>query len=333
MMSEIHFVDRYVLYGLIIIPLLGMWYYWKRNKQNASLSVSSTKPFLKKRHFLTTLKPLPFLFRLVAISLFIVGMAKPQKTSVTTRVSSTQGVDIVMAIDLSASMLAEDLKPNRLEALKSVAKSFVENRKTDRIGVVAYAGEGYTQTPVTSDHRIVINSINKLRYGLIDDGTAIGVGLGTAINRLKNSKALSKIIILLTDGVSNVGSIDPRTAAEIAAEQKIKVYTIGIGSNGKARMPVSISREGTLNFAYVPVQIDEKLLKEIAKKTHGKYFRATTTRSLEEIYKEIDKLEKTEYEEFKYYNNEEKYRPWLLFGLFFLALELIMRWTFFKSFI
>ena len=335
MISQFNFANDYFLYGLIVIPLLGVWYYWNKNNQNASLSVSSIKPFLKKSHFLTALRPLPFLFRLLAISLFIVAMAKPEKTSITTRVSNAKGVDIVMAVDISASMLAEDLRPNRLEALKRVAKSFVENRKADRIGVVAYAGEGYTQTPVTSDHKIVINSINKLHYqhGLIDDGTAIGVGLGTSINRLKDSKANSRVIILLTDGVNNRGSIDPRTAAEIAAEEKIKVYTIGIGSNGKARIPVSISRDGKLNFARVPVQIDEKLLKDIAEKTNGKYFRATSNKSLKEIYGEIDKLEKTEYEEFKYYNKEERYRPWLLFGIFFLALELIISWLFFKSFI
>ena len=239
-----------------------------------------------------------------------------------------------MAIDVSASMLARDLKPNRLEALKKVAIDFVNRRPNDRIGIVVYAGESFTQTPITSDKGIVKNTISELKWGQLEGGTAIGMGLGSAVNRLKESEAKSKVIILLTDGVNNAGFVDPKTATELAKELAIKVYTIGIGTNGMADFPWSKDpRTGKLQFRKQQVEIDEKLLQFIAKETQGKYFRATNNVSLKEIYDEIDKLEKTKVEEFKYYNYQEKYRLLVLLALGFLLLEFLLRSTVFKSFI
>jgi Ca-activated chloride channel family protein len=231
-------------------------------------------------------------------------------------------------------MLARDLKPNRLEALKVVAIDFVDRRPNDRIGIVLYAGESFTQTPITSDKSIVKSVISELQWGQLDGGTAIGMGLGSAVNRLKDSKAKSKVIILLTDGVNNSGNIDPKTAAELARELEIKVYTIGIGTNGMADFPWSKDpRTGMLNFRKQQVEIDEKLLQYIANQTDGKYFRATNNQDLQEIYDEIDKLEKTEIEEFKYYNYEELFRPLVFLALGLLLLEFLLRNTLFKSFI
>jgi Ca-activated chloride channel family protein len=231
-------------------------------------------------------------------------------------------------------MLARDLKPNRLEALKKVAIDFVNRRPNDRIGIVVYAGESFTQTPITSDKGIVKNTISELKWGQLEGGTAIGMGLGSAVNRLKESEAKSKVIILLTDGVNNSGFVDPKTATELAKELAIKVYTIGIGTNGMADFPWSKDpRTGKLQFRKQQVEIDEKLLQFIAAETQGKYFRATDNASLKEIYDEIDKLEKTKVEEFKYYNYQEKYRILVLFALGFLLLEFLLRSTVFKSFI
>ena len=239
-----------------------------------------------------------------------------------------------MAIDVSASMLARDLKPNRLEALKKVAVNFVDRRPNDRIGIVVYAGESFTQTPITSDKGIIKRTISELKWGQLEGGTAIGMGLGSAVNRLKESTAKSKVIILLTDGVNNSGNIDPRTATELAKELGIKTYTIGIGTNGMADFPWSRDpRNGKLQFRKQQVEIDEALLKEIASETQGKYFRATDNSSLKEIYDEIDTLEKTKIEEFKYYNYQEKFRLFVFLGLGFLVLEFILKNTIFKSFI
>ena len=232
-------------------------------------------------------------------------------------------------------MLAKDLSPNRLDALKEVAAEFIKGRPNDRIGLVEYAGESYTKTPITSDKAIVLRSLNDIKYNtVIEGGTAIGMGLATAVNRLKDSKAKSRIIILLTDGVNNSGFIDPKIASELAVEYGIKVYTIGLGSNGMALSPVAIDpRTGELQYARVQVEIDEALLKDIANVTGGLYFRATNNQKLEEIYNEINKLEKTEIEEFKYSNYQELYRPLVLLALGFLLLEFLLRNTLFRSFV
>ena len=304
-----------------------------RKKDAAVLTMPSIKGF-KTDSLLSKLKPVLYLLRILALVAIIVALARPRNVAVSKKTKSNKGIDIVMAIDVSASMLAKDLKPNRLEALKKVAIDFVDRRPNDRIGIVVYAGESFTQTPITSDKGIVKRTISELKWGQLEGGTAIGMGLGSAVNRLKESTAKSKVIILLTDGVNNSGNIDPRTATELAKELEIKTYTIGLGTNGMADFPYSKDpRTGELQFRKLPVEIDEELLKEIATETQGKYFRATDNESLKEIYDEIDKLEKTKIEEFKYYNYQEKYRIFIFLGLGFLLLEFLLRNTIFKSFI
>lgn len=280
------------------------------------------------------LKPLLFVLRIVALSALIVAMARPRTVDVSNKTNSTNGIDIVIASDVSGSMLAKDLKPDRLEALKVVAADFVKARVNDRIGVVVYAAEAYTKTPVTSDKAVVLEAINSIQYdNVLQDGTGIGMGLATAVNRLKDSKAKSKVIILMTDGVNNAGFIEPIMASEIAAEYGIKVYTIGIGTNGNAMFPYAYAPNGGFLFKMMPVEIDQELMKEIAKKTGGKYFRAQDNRGLENIYDEINKLEKTKVEELKYVNYDEKFRPLVWLAGLLLLIEIILRNTIFRSFI
>ncbi|MFC4267828.1 vWA domain-containing protein [Polaribacter marinivivus] len=331
--NNAEFLNPEFLYLLILIPLLAVWYFFMRKKDAAVLSIPSIKGF-RTSSFLSKLKPLLYVLRLLALAAIIVALARPRNVSVSKRTKTNRGIDIVMAIDVSASMLARDLRPNRLEALKKVAINFVNRRPNDRIGIVVYAGESFTQTPITSDKRIVKRTISELQWGRLEGGTAIGMGLGSGVNRLKDSEAKSKVIILLTDGVNNSGNIDPRTATELAKELGIKVYTIGIGTNGMADFPWSKDpRTGQLNFRKQQVEIDEDLLKFIASETEGKYFRATNNTELQEIYDEIDKLEKTKIEEFKYYNYKELYRPLVFLALGLLILEFLLRNTLFKSFI
>ena len=322
--NNAEFLNPEFLYLLILIPLLAVWYFFMRKKDAAVLSIPSVKGF-KTSSFLSKLKPLLSVLRLLALAAIIVALARPRNVSVSKRTKTNRGIDIVMAIDVSASMLARDLRPNRLEALKKVAINFVNRRPNDRIGIVVYAGESFTQTPITSDKRIVKRTISELQWGRLEGGTAIGMGLGSGVNRLKDSEAKSKVIILLTDGVNNSGNIDPRTATELAKELGIKVYTIGIGTNGMADFPWSKDpRTGQLNFRKQQVEIDEDLLKFIASETEGKYFRATNNTELQEIYDEIDKLEKTKIEEFKYYNYKELYRPLVFLALGLLILEFLL---------
>ncbi|WP_026836938.1 vWA domain-containing protein [Gillisia sp. JM1] len=319
---------------LVLLPIAAVWYFWKRDKQQASLKMSSIQGFKKNRSVLPYLKHGLFVLRLLALALLIIAMARPRTTDVSTKTTSTEGIDIVLAIDVSASMLARDLKPNRLEALKEVASEFIKGRPTDRIGLVQYAGESFTKTPITSDKAVVLSSLKDIDYSpVLVNGTAIGMGLATAVNRIKDSKALSKVIILLTDGVNNAGFIDPKIASELAVEYGIKVYTIGVGSNGMALSPVGILPNGNFQYGNQKVEIDEELLKEIASTTGGKYFRATNNEKLEDIYKEIDSLEKTEVEEFKYYNYQENFRMLVLIAGFILLMELLLRFTIFRSFI
>lgn len=332
--TNFEFLNPEFLWLLILIPLLAVWYFFMRKKDIAVITIPNIKGFNAATSILSKLKPVLYLLRILALTAIVVALARPRNVSVSKKTKTNRGIDIVMAIDVSASMLARDLKPNRLEALKKVAVDFVDRRPNDRIGIVVYAGESFTQTPITSDKNIVKRTISELRWGQLEGGTAIGMGLGSGVNRLKESKAKSKVIILLTDGVNNSGNIDPRTATELAKELEIKVYTIGIGTNGMADFPWSKDpRTGQLNFRKQQVEIDEVLLKEIAKETQGKYFRATDNTSLKEIYDEIDKLEKTKIEEFKYYNYQEMYRDLVFLALGFLMLEFILRNTLFKSFI
>ena len=332
MFKGIDFTQTEFLWLLMLVPILVLWHVLKNKKQTAQLSVSSIGGF-KTTSIWTSVKHLLFGLRIIAIILVICALARPQTVDVSSKTKTTRGVDIVMAIDVSASMLAKDLKPNRLEALKNVAADFIKGRPNDRIGLVEYAGESYTKTPITSDKSIVLQSLKNIRYNsIITGGTAIGMGLATAVNRIKDSRAKSKIIILLTDGVNNAGFIDPQTASELALEYGIKTYTIGLGTNGMALSPVALNN-GVFQYGRIQVEIDEELLKEIALVTGGKYFRATNNRKLKEIYKEIDALEKTEVEEFKFYNYEEKFRPLVLLALGLLMFEFLLRFTLFRSFI
>ena len=334
MFEGIYLENPNYLWLFISLPLLVGWYLFNSKKAQPVLKISSLKGFQQKTNFLGKLQPLLFILRLLSLGLIILAISRPQTMDVSTRTKTNKGIDIVMAIDVSSSMLAQDLKPNRLSSLKRVATSFIDDRMSDRIGLVIYAGESYTKTPITSDRAIVKNALREIRYeGLIEDGTAIGMGLATAVNRLKDSRAKSKVIILLTDGVNNSGFIDPKIASELAVEYEIKTYTIGLGSNGTARAPVGILPNGKFQYGMTKVEIDEELLKTIAKNTGGLYFRATDNKKLEEIYDEINKLEKTEVEEFKYYNYEEKFRPLILLALTLILIEWLARNTIFKSFI
>jgi len=332
--SNLEFQNPELFWLLILVPIVGLWYFFKRKKSGAILVVPSTKGFLKSTSLVAKLRPLLYVLRIIAIVAVIVALGRPRNVSVSKRTKSNKGIDIVMAIDVSASMLARDLRPNRLEALKKVAINFTDRRPNDRIGIVVYAGESFTKTPITSDKSIIKRSIRELQWGQLEGGTAIGMGLGSGVNRLKDSKSKSKVIILLTDGVNNSGNLDPRTATELAKELNIKVYTIGIGTNGMADFPWSKDpRTGQLNFRKQQVEIDEALLQEIADATDGQYFRATDNDKLQEIYDEIDKLEKTKIEEFKYYNYQELYRPLVILALGLLFLEFVLKNTLFKSFI
>lgn len=334
MFEGVDFLNKEFFWLLLALPLAILWYIFKNKKQTAELKISSLKGFKITNSWLPKLKHLLFVLRLLALALLITAIARPQSVDVSTKTKTTRGIDIVMAIDVSASMLAKDLSPNRLEALKEVASDFIKGRPNDRIGLVEYAGESYTKTPITSDKAIVLRSLAIIKYNtIIEGGTAIGMGLATSVNRLKDSKAISKVIILLTDGVNNSGFIDPKIASELAVEYGIKVYTIGLGTNGMALSPVALLPNGQFQYERIQVEIDEKLLTEIANVTGGKYFRATNNKKLEEIYSEINKLEKTEIEEFKFYNYQEKYRSLVLLAGLFLLIELLLRYTVFRSFV
>lgn len=333
-MAKISFLNPEFFWLFLLIPLAIIWLVLKRNQQSATLKVSSVKGFKASHSVWTKLKPYLSVLRLLALSSLIVAMARPRTVDISNRTKTTKGIDIVMAVDVSGSMLAKDLKPNRMEALKRVAENFVEQRPNDRIGLVVYASEAYTKTPVTSDKAIVAEAIESIKYdNVLKDGTGIGMGLATAVNRLKDSKAKSKVIILLTDGVNNAGFIEPETAADIAKQYGIKVYTIGIGTNGMAEFPYALGPNGQFLFQRMKVEIDERLMKSIAQKTDGEYFRATSNSKLAEIYDEINKLETTEIEELKFYDYDEKYRPFVWLAGFLVLLEFGLRNTIYRSFI
>ncbi|MEN9909368.1 MAG: hypothetical protein RLZZ540_2517 [Bacteroidota bacterium] len=333
-MAKITFLNPEFFWLFLLIPLAIIWLVLKRNQQSATLKVSSIKGFKSSNSLLAKLKPYLNVLRLLALSSLIVAMARPRTVDISNKTKTTKGIDIVMAVDVSGSMLAKDLKPNRMEALKRVAADFVEQRPNDRIGLVVYASEAYTKTPVTSDKAVVEQAIESIKYdNVLQDGTGIGMGLATAVNRLKDSKAKSKVIILLTDGVNNAGFIEPETAADIAKQYGIKVYTIGIGTNGMAEFPYAIGANGQFLFQMMKVEIDERLMKSIAQKTDGKYFRATSNDKLAEIYAEINKLETTEIEELKFYDYDEKYRAFVWLAGFLVLVEVGLRNTVYRSFI
>lgn len=333
-MTNVTFLNPEFFWLFCLLPLVLVWYLFKNKVEKPTLKISSLKGFQNTKSILPKLQPWLLGFRLLALSALIIALARPRTVDVSNKTNNTNGIDIVIASDVSGSMLAKDLKPNRMEALKRVAADFVKERVSDRIGIVVYAAEAYTKTPVTSDKAVVLEAIKGIQYdNVLQDGTGIGMGLATSINRLKESKAKSRVIILMTDGVNNAGFLDPKTSAEIAADLGIKVYTIGIGTNGNALFPYAYAPNGGFLFKMMPVQIDEKLMKEIAQKTGGKYFRAQDNNGLERIYSEINKLEKTKIEELKFVNYDEKYRPFVWIAGLLLLIEILLRNTIFRSFI
>jgi len=330
MFDQIEFLNPEFLYLLFVIPIILVWELWKNKKRNPGILWSSAYLIEKNRNWKVILKYVLWVTRSLALSAIIVALARPQTTEVSTETLSKEGIDIVIAMDVSTSMLAEDFKPNRLQAAKQVAHDFISGRHSDRFGLVVYAGESFTQCPLTTDHKVVKNLLKDVKDGLIEDGTAIGMGLATSVSRLKESKAESKVIILLTDGENNSGFIDPMTAVEIAQESEVKVYTIGVGSYGTAPYPTK-DVWGRDTYVNVEVKIDEDLLINIAEATGGMYFRANSKDKLEKIYEQIESLEKTELEELKFYNHEEKFEFFAFIALILLFSEFILRYTILKS--
>ncbi len=330
MFTDMKFTNPDMFWLLIVIPLLLVWNYFRRHRMVSDIKVSDSSAFsLAAKSWKVRLMWLPILFRMIAIALLITILAEPRSSSVRKDVV-TEGIDIVISLDVSGSMLAEDFKPNRLEAAKKTAIDFIGQRSNDRLGVVVFAGESFTQCPLTVDHDVLKNIVSKIETGKLKNGTAIGMGLATAVSRLKESKAKSKVAILLTDGVNNTGIVTPETAAEIAEKFKIRCYTIGVGTNGTAPVPVQHPIYGK-TYQQAEVQIDEDLLKEISKRTGGKYFRATNNKSLEDIYKEIDKLEKTKIDETSYEQFAEEYMPFAIAAGIMLLLEFLLNYTVFRK--
>ncbi len=328
-MNNIEFAYPAFFYGLIVLPLMVVWYLLRGRRGTAAMRLSGFENLDERvgssriwlRHVL-------FLLRLAVVALLVVVLARPQSSNRWEQVT-TEGIDVVMCMDVSGSMRAMDFKPNRLEASKNVGIEFVNARQDDRFGLVVFAGESFTQCPMTTDRAVVVNFLKEIDFGVIEDGTAIGMGLATAVNRIKDSKAISKVIILLTDGVNNRGDVGPVTAAEIAASFGIRVYTIGVGSQGNAPIPVQdmFGRTVTRNM---PVEIDEEVLRQIAEKTDGAYFRATNNNKLREIYQEIDQLEKTRLDVKHFSKKKEEYFPFLLAAMLLLLVEILLRYTVFR---
>lgn len=319
----------YFLLLLLIIPLLIVFQIFYDKKQYPNIHYSQLSPFESfTKSWKVKLRLLPNCIRYLALTLLIIAIARPQ-SYLSKDEMNVEGVDIVVALDISGSMLAEDFKPNRLEAAKEVAKDFMQGRLTDNIGLVVFSGEAFTQCPPTTDHRMLLELTSKVESGIIEDGTAIGDGLATAINRMKDTKTKSKTIILLTDGVNNMGAIDPLTAAEIAKEHKMRVYTIGIGKIGMA--PYPFQTPFGKQYQNVEVNIDEPLLKEIAKTTGGKYFRSTDKNSLQTIFKEIDNMEKSIIDVSSYKMKKDRALPFLIAALLFLIAEVLLRKTILRT--
>lgn len=328
MLSDIQFANPEYFWFLLLIPLLIAFKLFVANKKATNLKYSDTKSFLGTKTWKVRLRELPFVLRMIIIVLISIVLARPQTSSGEQKVTS-EGIDIVLAMDVSTSMLAQDFEPNRIEAAKEKAIEFVDSRPNDRIGLVVFAGQSFTQSPITIDHSVVKELIGKLKTGLLQDGTAIGMGLATAVARLKDSKAKSKVVILLTDGDNNAGSVSPETAAEIAKTYGVRVYTIAVGTRGMAKYPVQTPFGMTTQL--MKVDVNEPLLTKIADITGGKYFRATDNKSLEKIYKQIDKLEKTKVDVAYYTNFTELYYPFAIAAIVLFFAEIILRYTIFRK--
>ncbi len=329
MYKSLSFGNPGFLFLLLIIPVLIAWYFYRRKKHTADLQVSSIEGFaMVGRNLKFYVYHGLYVIRLVALTLLIVALARPQ-TSLSRQDISVEGIDLVIALDVSGSMLAMDFKPDRLEAAKDVAIEFIDGRPNDRIGLVIFSGETFTQCPLTTDHAVLKNLFRDIHSGMIDDGTALGDGLATAVNRLRGSKAVSKVIILLTDGVNNMGSLDPRSASEIAKLYGIRIYTVGIGTMGQAPYPMQTPYGMQIQMG--EVKIDEPLLIEIAKATDGKYFRATNNAKLRAIYKEIDKMEKSKIDVTEFRKKKEEFLPFVLVAFILLGIEMLLRYVYLKN--
>ena len=327
-MNNYLFINSEFFYLLIIPFVYTIWDFFKKRNINSEILFSNLGPLNKTRTLKSKLRSLPQILNIIAICLLIIALARPQ-SSTNWEESTTEGIDIVLSMDISGSMLAEDLKPNRLEASKNVAVDFISKRVNDRIGLVIFSGESFTQCPLTTDHNVLINLFKDVKSGMVEDGTAIGMGLATAVNRLKDSDAISKVIILLTDGVNNKGVVAPFTAAEIAKKFGIRVYTIGVGSEGYA--PYPFQTPFGIQYQDVEVQIDEETLQNIATVTDGKYFRATNNSKLKEIYKDIDKLEKSKIEITEFHKRSEEFSSFAIPAFLILLFGFILEKTYLKQ--
>ena len=328
---KITFAHPYLLLLLIVIPLLIVWYILRYRKQKPALQFSNISLF-KGLHktFRQRAYPLLFALRMVAVGAVIIALARPQ-SKLSRQEMKVEGIDIVLAMDVSGSMLAEDFKPNRLEAAKKVASDFIDGRKNDRMGLVVFSGEAFTQVPLTIDHGVLLKQLHAVKSGMVKDGTALGDGLATAINRIKDSEAKSKVIILLTDGINNMGAVDPQSAAEIAALYNIRLYTIGVGTKGLAPYPFR-DQFGRIHYQNIPVELDEGLLTQMAQSTNdGQYFRATNKKSLEKIFKQIDEMEKSKIDVTQYAQTKDEYMGWLILAAVALLLEIILGLFYFRS--
>ena len=328
MITKLHFADPEYFWLLLLIPAAIAWYWYKLRHYSVPFQMSSTVVFKQSiagwKHYV---RYGLFALRMLVVGLLIIALARPQ-TNLNRQDINVEGIDIMLATDVSSTMLAEDLRPNRLEAAKEVGIEFINSRPDDRIGLVVFSGESFTQCPLTSNHALLINLYKEVNFGIIDDGTAIGDGLATAVNRLKESKAKSKVIILLTDGINNMGSIDPQSAAEIAALYGIRIYTIGVGTMGSALFPVRT--QFGMQYQRMEVQIDEALLQKISALTNAKYFRATNKQKLQEVYKEIDRLEKSKIDVTEFSRKKEEFLPFVIFALVLLTLEFVVRFAVLK---
>ena len=330
MMHNITFAHPWVLLGLLLVPLMIVWWIFRYRKQEAAVQHSDISLLdTVGKSLRVRLRWLPYALRCVAVAAMVVALARPQ-SQLSRQEMTVEGIDIVMAMDVSGSMLAEDFKPNRLEAAKKVAADFIEGRKSDRISLVVFAGEAYTQVPLTVDHHVLLQQLGSIKSGAIKDGTALGDGLATAINRIKDSEAKSKVVILLTDGVNNQGSVDPLSAAEIANLYGIRLYTIGIGSLGKAPYPFR-DQFGRVHYQNIDVEIDEQLMEQMSAQTSdGRYFRATNKRALQEIFSQIDEMEKSRIDVTQYAQTRDEQAPWLWIAVLCLLAEALVRWVWFK---
>ena len=330
-MSQITFAHPWVLAFLALVPMMIAWYVWRYRKQNPALQFSNISLFRGARKtFRQQTRPVLYILRIVVVAALVVALARPQ-SKMNRQEMKVEGIDIVLAMDVSGSMLAEDFKPNRLEAAKKVASDFIAGRRHDRMGLVVFSGEAFTQVPLTIDHNVLQTQLKGLKSGVLKDGTALGDGLATAINRIKDSEAKSKVIILLTDGINNQGAVDPQSAAEIAALYNIRLYTIGVGTQGLAPYPFR-DPFGHVHYQNVPVELDEHLLTSMAQATDdGHYFRATNKKSLQQIFSQIDEMEKSKIDVTQYAQTKDEYAVWLLLAAFALLAEILLSLLYYRT--